>query len=107
MISQTAEYALRAIVYLASKTEASQTTPEIAAATKVPAGYLAKVMQALGRAGLVHSQRGLGGGFVLAKAAGELTGLDGIQGVDPFRRIRRRPLGLNGRINPCPLHLLL
>ena len=58
MISQTAEYALRAIVFLADQAE-PRTTQQIAAATRVPPSYLSKVMQALSRARVVHSQRGL------------------------------------------------
>ena len=47
MISQTAEYALRAIVYLSDQERKPRTTVQIAKATQVPAGYLAKVMQSL------------------------------------------------------------
>ena len=57
MITQTAEYALRAMVYLADQEE-PRTTNAIAEKTQVPAGYLAKVMQVLSKAGLVHAQRG-------------------------------------------------
>lgn len=104
MISQTAEYALRAIVYLAAQDGAPQTAQQIAAVTHVPAGYLSKVMQALHRAKLVHSQRGLHGGFTLSVPATALTVFDVVQAVDPIRRIRSCPLGLKGHINLCPLH---
>ncbi|MCU0981083.1 MAG: Rrf2 family transcriptional regulator [Pirellulaceae bacterium] len=67
MISQTAEYALRAIVYLADQRGSPRTTAQIAEATQVPPGYLAKVMQSLSRTKLVHSQRGLNGGFTLTR----------------------------------------
>ena len=73
MISQTAEYALRAIVYLADQEGQPRTTAQIAEATQVPAGYLAKVMQALSKVRLVNSQRGLNGGFTLTRDANELT----------------------------------
>jgi Rrf2 family protein len=104
MFSQTAEYALRAAVYLASQPDESRTVHQIAEATKVREGYLAKVMQGLCRAGLVSSQRGLGGGFTLARSADKLTIFDVIQAVDPIRRITQCPLGLKGHINLCPLH---
>ena len=104
MISQTAEYALRAIVYLADQGEA-RTTTEIAKATQVPAGYLAKVMQSLGRAGLVKSQRGLNGGFTLARDPSGVSVLAVINAVDPIRRYAECPLGIasHGR-QLCPLH---
>jgi Rrf2 family protein len=104
MFSQTAEYALRAVVYLASQEGEAQTTQQIAARTKVPAGYLSKVLQNLSRVGLVAAQRGLHGGFSLACDPEELTIWDIIQAVDPVRRITRCPLGLEGHIKLCPLH---
>jgi Rrf2 family protein len=108
MISQTAEYALRAIVYLADQEGAPRTTAQIAEVTMIPQGYLAKVMQNLSRAGLVSSQRGLNGGFTLAIAPDELTVLRVINVVDPIRRFPECPLGIpsHGR-RLCPLHYRL
>jgi Rrf2 family transcriptional regulator, nitric oxide-sensitive transcriptional repressor len=104
MISQTAEYALRAIVFLADRGQA-RTTQEIAAATFVPASYLSKVMQALSRAHVVRSQRGLHGGFTLASSPDELSVWDVIEAVDPLQRIRTCPLGLKSHgTRLCPLH---
>lgn len=92
MISQTAEYALRAMVFLAEYGDRSHTIQQIASATEVPAGYLSKVMQSLARAGLVRSQRGKHGGFALAAAPEELTVYQVVQAVDPIPRITRCPL---------------
>jgi Rrf2 family protein len=104
MISQTVEYALRAVVFLADHAEA-RTTQQISERTKVPAPYLSKVMQSLSRARLVHSQRGLHGGFSLAKPPEELTIWDVVQAVEPLKRIRTCPLGLDShRTRLCPLH---
>jgi Rrf2 family nitric oxide-sensitive transcriptional repressor len=44
MISQTAEYALRAIVYLAMNPGEAFTAQQISLSTKVPAPYLSKVL---------------------------------------------------------------
>jgi Rrf2 family transcriptional regulator, nitric oxide-sensitive transcriptional repressor len=105
MISQTAEYALRAIVFLAEPHGAAQTNQQIAAATKVPAGYLSKVLQGLSRAGLVVSQRGLGGGFALARAPEEMTILEIVEAVDPLPRIRSCPLKIKEHETTlCALH---
>ncbi len=105
MISQTAEYALRSVVCLASYPQAALTTEKIAKVTKVPGSYLSKVLQALGRAGIVRSQRGLHGGFSLAKPAEELSLLEVINAVDPLKHIDRCPLGLEQHgSNLCPLH---
>ena len=102
MISQTAEYALRAIVYLADQ-DVPRTNALIAEATQIPVGYLAKVMQVLSRARLVHAQRGKQGGFTLAYEPSDLTVLEIVDTVDPVRRFHECPLGLHG-INLCPLH---
>ena len=106
MISQTAEYALRAVVHLAAEDETmSQTVEQIAAGTRVPAGYLSKVLQSLSRAGLISSQRGLGGGFRLVKTAKEISVLEVIRAVDPIQRILTCPLGLAAHgTRLCPLH---
>ena len=105
MLSQTVEYSLRAIVWLASHADEPQTTQQISEATMVPAGYLAKVMQSLGRGGLVAAQRGKRGGFLLTRPAAELSVLEVVNLVDPVKRIRHCPLGIAGHGSYlCPLH---
>lgn len=105
MFSQTVEYALRAVVHLASTAPDARTTEQIATATRVPRAYLAKVMQGLCRAGVIHSQRGLGGGMSLVKSPAELTILEVVNAVDPIQRIQVCPLGLAAHgTRLCPLH---
>lgn len=105
MFSQTTEYALRAAVWLAENPGQPQTTQQIAHATQVPPSYLSKVLQALGRAGLVRGSRGIGGGFELSRHASQLSILEVVNGVDPIRRIHTCPLGLEShRVRLCPLH---
>lgn len=104
MISQTAEYALRAVVYLATQ-QSPRTTTEIAASTRMPAGYLAKILQNLSRAGIVKSQRGINGGYTLAFKPSELSILAVINAVDPIQRFTECPLGLPEHAPElCPLH---
>jgi len=105
MFSQSVEYALRAMVYLAQRPNTAQTTDDIAGATKVPRAYLSKVLQGLVRAGLVRSQRGLRGGMTLARTPDEITILAVVAAVDPIRRIKSCPLGLASHgVRLCPLH---
>lgn len=105
MISQTVEYALRAVAFLAAAPSEARTTAQIARATRVPPAYLSKVLQSLGRASIVSSQRGLRGGFSLAKDPGELTILEVVNAVDPIQRIRSCPLKLASHgVRLCPLH---
>ena len=104
MLSQTTEYALRAIVTIA-QSDAGRTTQEISRLSQVPLDYLAKVMNSLSRAGIVKAQRGRGGGFTLATPASQMTVLDVVNAVDPIRRIRSCPLRLQAHAAQlCPLH---
>ncbi len=108
MISQTTEYALRAVVYLAQHPSESWTTRQIAAATRVPAGYLSKVLQGLSRSGLINSQRGRHGGFQLTHDPENLTVLEVVNAVEPIRRIKMCPLKLGSHGEGlCPLHKCL
>ncbi|QNN25346.1 Rrf2 family transcriptional regulator [Planctomycetales bacterium ZRK34] len=105
MFSQTAEYALRAVVALASKTDRPWTNQQLAATTKVPSNYLSKLMQSLRRAEIIHAQRGVGGGFRLQRRADEITVLDVIRVVEPVQRIHQCPLGLEAhRHELCSMH---
>lgn len=105
VFSQTVEYALRAVVHLAAQSPVAQTTDQIARATRVPKAYLAKILQALRRGGVVRSQRGVGGGMSLEKPPEELTILEVVDAVDPIRRIQTCPLGLASHgVRLCPLH---
>ena len=105
MISQTVEYALRAVAYLAMQSPEACTTRQIAKATKVPAAYLSKVLQQLRRARIVRSQRGQGGGISLAIKPLSLTILDVVNAVEPIPRIKSCPLRLAAHgVRLCPLH---
>lgn len=105
MISQTVEYALRAVVYLAGKVPEARTTDQIAVATRVPKAYLSKVLQGLVRTGVVRSRRGSGGGMTLVKAPAVLTILEVVNAVESIGRIRKCPLGLESHgMRLCPLH---
>lgn len=105
MISQTAEYALRAIVVLADEAAPFWTAQAISGKAQVPQMYLMKVLQPLTRAGLISAQRGRNGGFSLARPANQISVLDVVSAVDPLRRIRTCPLGLKSHGTVlCPLH---
>ena len=106
MISQAAEYSLRAMTCLARSPATPLTNQQIADRTRIPSGYLAKILQALVRAGLVSSQRGPNGGFVITADANQVTLLDVVRVCDPSRRIGTCPLGIHGP-HLCSLHRCL
>jgi len=105
MFSQTAEYALRAMSVLAARSPSLMTTEEIADAARIPPAYLSKVLQALRKAGIVLSRRGIGGGVSLAEDSQDVTILEIINAVDPIRRITECPIGLSAHgVRLCPMH---
>lgn len=105
MFSQTVEYAMRAMLALASGDGSPMTTRQIAEVMRVPQSYLSKVLQALVRGGLVFSTRGLRGGFVLTRDPAEISLLAIQNSVQPMQRIRSCPLDVGGhKSDLCPLH---
>jgi Rrf2 family protein len=80
-LSGGVEWALHCCVVL---TAADDPVPaaRLAALHDVSPSYLAKQLQALSRAGLVHSVQGKTGGYVLTRRAGDITVLDVVQAVD-------------------------
>jgi Rrf2 family protein len=105
MFSQTVEYALRAVVFLADRAPEACTTDQISEATKVPKPYLSKVLQNLSRTEIVRTQRGIGGGVTLVKTPDQLTILEVVNAVEPIERIAVCPLGLKSHGKQlCPLH---
>ena len=105
MISQTAEYALRAIVYLGNQPGQACTTAQLADEIDAPPSYLAKVLKGLSREGIVGSQRGLHGGFTLTRDPSDVTILEVVNAAGGFHRIQDCPLGRPAHTSGlCPLH---
>lgn len=74
MLSQTAEHALRALLYLARQPEdAAVPADAIARAIDAPRNYLSKTLNTLARQGIVSGTRGPNGGFRLVLRPGEIT----------------------------------
>ena len=74
MLSQTTEYAVRAILHIALRGDSAPVRAnELAAQIGVPQNYLSKTLHQLARAGVLTSARGPTGGFQLAVPAESLT----------------------------------
>jgi Rrf2 family transcriptional regulator, iron-sulfur cluster assembly transcription factor len=76
MLSQAVGYAVTAMGHIASAGGNSVLVREVADAAEIPAPYLSKIINSLARRGLVITQRGVGGGVTLAKAATEISMYD-------------------------------
>jgi Rrf2 family protein len=89
-VSARADYAIRALVELAAAgADASLRGDEIARAQSIPSKYLENLLADLRRARLVTSQRGLRGGYRLARSAGSITLADVIRAIDgPLAGVR-------------------
>jgi len=109
MFSQTVEYALRAVVFLAQHEATGPVgNRRIAEVTQVPPSYLSKVLHDLAAANILSSRRGVGGGFQLRSSPDKLTVLDVVNAVDPLKRITSCPLSLSSHCERlCPMHARL
>jgi len=82
-LSKKTDYALMAVQYMALKNSSrAVNTKEIAEEYRIPGELLAKVLQKLGKKGLVTSQNGPKGGYLLAKPASEISVLAVIQAIE-------------------------
>jgi Rrf2 family protein len=98
MVSLSADYALRAVLLLATPEPAHAiSADEIAIATGAPRNYMAKVLNVVAKAGLITSMRGPTGGFTLALPAHEIT-LGRI--IDLFDTVAVNPRCMLGN-RPC------
>ena len=88
-VSAKADYAVRAMVELASAGEGPVKAERIAQAQAIPIKFLENIMSELRNAGLVRSQRGVEGGYWLARPAAEITLAQVIRAVDgPLANVR-------------------
>jgi Rrf2 family protein len=106
MLSQTAEYALRAAVWLADNADGPVRVGDLANALKVPKNYLSKTMHQMARAGVLSSVRGKNGGFTLARKPTSIKLLDIVRPFDPMMDRRECVLGRPScsDANPCGAH---
>ncbi len=80
VITRATEYAIRTVIYLAQQpTNDIVLKRDICRTQNVTPAFLTKILQPLIKAGIVSSQRGVGGGFLLAKDPGTITLLDILQ----------------------------
>ena len=106
-ITKQADYAIRCVLYLASKSNGiAVMIEEIAKAMEIPKSFLAKILQRLSKAGIVRSVRGVKGGFLLNKGLTEISLLDVITSIDGPISVNRCAVDSNhcGRSCFCTVH---
>lgn len=67
------DYSLRVLIWLASDPGRRSTVAEVADRFDIKENHLTKVVHFLGRAGLIETIRGKGGGFTLAQPATDIV----------------------------------
>ena len=106
-ITRQADYALRAILYLARLDPGEKAaTSQIAKEQQIPPSFLAKIISQLSIAGIIQTSRGARGGVNLARNPEEISLLDVVEAIDG-------PVTLNECVNNpstcsfgdnCPIH---
>ncbi|MGN6292406.1 MAG: RrF2 family transcriptional regulator [Chitinophagaceae bacterium] len=108
MFSKTCEYAIRAMIFIAQKSKNGNKVgiKEIAKGVDSPEHYIAKILQELGKKGLLLSLKGPNGGFYLDKETLEYSLADIVKVVDGDKLFTGCGLGLKqcSETHPCPIH---
>jgi Rrf2 family iron-sulfur cluster assembly transcriptional regulator len=111
MLNQSTRIGMAAMAALAEASGTNSpalTAARIARLRSVPPSFLAKILTALSRAGLIRSARGPGGGYVLARPPAAISMLDIVICFEPVTARPLCPLGRKRpcrRSSPCPLHV--
>jgi len=82
-ITRQADYAVRAVLYLAKLGEDKRAaTSQIAQRQQIPPSFLAKIVSQLSVAGLLQTSRGARGGVSLARSPEEISLLEVVEAID-------------------------
>ncbi len=106
-LTQTAEYALRVMALLAANPpDKPVRAKDLSEETGIPLHYLSKIMRRLVAAGLLNSQKGHGGGFILARPLSEIYFSDVLKAVNYDTEPAVCVFGWEecSEDKPCPLH---
>ena len=82
-ITRQADYAVRAVLYLAELgPDQRAATSQIAEEKQIPPSFLAKIVSQLSVAGLLQTSRGARGGVSLAKPPEQISLLEVVEAID-------------------------
>lgn len=108
MLSKKCQYALRAVLFLAteSSVDNKRGIRQIAEALNIPSPFLGKILQELVRKHIITSLKGPNGGFYLTQENLEISLLEVVFTLDGSGYFTECGLGLTqcSEDHPCPIH---
>ena len=109
MFSKTCEYGIRATIIIATESYQDNRVglKEIAEKIDSPVAFTAKILQVLSRENIIHSVKGVGGGFEIPKKRlSEITLAKIVKALDGDSIFTGCCLGLKqcSETHPCPAH---
>lgn len=88
LITRDTDYAIRALCAMGRRPQERVSVGQLTETLRVPRPFLRKILQELNRAGVLHSSRGVGGGFSLARPVAGIR-------LEEIIKIFQGPLELN------------
>jgi Rrf2 family protein len=103
MLTKKAKYGLKAMAYLAGVTPGQTAlVADIASENQIPKKFLDAILSELRNAGYVHSKKGKGGGYMLARAPAQIIVGDVVRTLDgPLAPIQCASRRLYRRCDDC------
>ena len=109
MFSKSCEYAIKATIFIATKSSESRKVglKEIATAIDSPLAFTAKILQKLSKNSIVNSVKGVSGGFeIIPNQLPLITLMQVVEAIDGNHVFSGCGLGLEtcSEVHPCPVH---
>ncbi|NEU09679.1 Rrf2 family transcriptional regulator [Flavihumibacter sp. R14] len=108
MLSFTCKTAIKAVIYLASKSSGGEKAgiKEIAEMINASEHTVGKILQTLARQGLINSVKGPSGGFFISEVQLEQPIIDIVETIEGKQVFKECGLGLSqcNALHPCPIH---
>lgn len=108
MLSNSAKYALKAVLYLAVHSDENNKVmvKDITNPINVPQAYIAKLLQELSKQNIVSSSRGINGGFYLSELNKQQSLINILNAIDGENKMNSCLMSLDkcNENTPCPMH---
>lgn len=109
MLSQKCKYAIRSVLYLATKSTQEKGLKggkDVSEALKIPVAFTGKILLELARAGVITSVKGPGGGFFLSEENKKIPLIRIIEVMGDISYFTSCGIGLPdcSDKHPCPIH---